>query len=143
MATQPTFIQLRDSERDLLFKSMEARSFKTGDVIITQGALQGTMYVVEKGRVRVERRGKLADGSTGNIFISTVGPGEVFGEMSFVDRAPASATVTAETDVELLGIGRAEIDRVSNGDPAFPGRFYHCLALVLVDRLRSTSRRLS
>ena len=126
-----------------MFKSMEPRPFKAGDIIITQGALQGTMFIVQKGEVRVERRGKVAGGGTGNIFISTVGPGEVFGEMSFVDRAPASASVTAITDVELLGVGRAEIDKLADSDSEFPGRFFHCLALVLVDRLRETSRRLS
>lgn len=143
MATRPAFIQLTDSERELLFASMAPRTFKAGDVIITQGALQGTMYVVQEGRVRVERHPNPSEGETDRVFIATVGPGEIFGEMSFIDRAPASATVTAETAVKLLGIGRAEIDGVASDDPGFPGRFYHCLALILVDRLRETSRRLS
>lgn len=142
MSTLPTFTHLSDEERKTLFESMEPSRFDAGAVIITQGALQGTMYLVESGNVRVERPPNEGEG-TGPVLIAELGPGEVFGEMSFLDRAPASATVTAISDVELRGIGRAEIDQVTTGDSGFPGRFYKCLALTLVDKLRATSRRIS
>jgi CRP-like cAMP-binding protein len=144
-----SFTQLTDAERETLFQSVAPRTFRAGEAIITQGALQATMYVLVKGEVKVERHATgdaderpRAKGSE-VVHIAELGPGQVFGEMSFLDRAPSSATVTALTDIEVLAIGRAEIDRIAAMDRTFPDRFYQCLAMALVDKLRATSRRLS
>jgi len=149
MPQRTSFTQLTEDERRTLFQSMQPRSFRAGEVIVSQGALQGTMFLLVKGEVKVERHPN-EDGDEREtvkaaeiVRIAELGPGQDFGEMSFLDRAPASATVTALTDIEVLGIGRAEIDQIAAKDRTFPDRFYQCLALALVDKLRVTSRRLS
>lgn len=149
MPQRTSFTKLTAEERETLFQSMQPRSFRAGHEIITQGALQGTMYLLVKGEVKVERHPTTDADERPNVKASEIvriaelGPGQVFGEMSFLDRAPASATVIAVTDIEVLAIGRAEIEQVSAKDRTFPDRFYQCLAMALVDKLRATSRRLS
>ena len=143
------FAKLTDKEGQTLFQSMQPRSFAAGHEIITQGALQGTMYLVVKGELKVERHPTTdADEreyvkASNAVLIAELGPGQVIGEMSFLDRAPAGATVTALTDIEVLAIGRAEIEQIRAMDQTFPDRFYQCLAMSLVEKLRATSRRLS
>ena len=143
MALQASFTHLTEEELKTLYQSVESQPFGAGEVIVREGALQGTMYVITRGKVRIERLA--ADGPAPDVpvVMAHLGLGMVFGEMSFLDRAPASATVVAETDVEVKGIGRAEIDRISSADGTFTSRFYHCLALTLVDKLRATTRRLA
>ena len=149
MPQHSSFTQLSDAERETMFQSMRPRSFRAGEAIISQGALQGTMYLLVKGEVKVERH-PTADAderenvkASDTVLIAELGPGQIFGEMSFLDRAPSSATVTAVTDIEVLAVGRAEIDQIAAKDRTFPDRFYQCLAMALVDKLRATSRRLS
>ncbi len=142
MATHSTFTQLSEEERRILFEASPPRKYTKGDEIVRQGALQGTMFVIVSGDVKVERHSE--DGDRGErVVVDRLGPGQVFGEMSFLDREPCSATVIAESDVEVRGIGRKEIDDISRRDSSFQGRFFHCLALTLVDKLRQTSSRLS
>ena len=38
----------------------------------------------------------------------TLGPGELFGELALLDKAPRNATVTAETPMELVVLGQRE-----------------------------------
>ena len=61
--------------------------------------------------------------------------------MSFVDNAPPSATVRAETDVKVLVLEKRQVEHHLAEEPAFVARFYRALAIFLADRLRSTVSR--
>ena len=73
--------------------------------------------------------------------IARLGPGAIFGEMSFLDGAPVSANVIAVGKVEVLRIDGASTKQAMKKDPSFAGRFYHSIAEILVRRLRATSKR--
>jgi CRP-like cAMP-binding protein len=65
-------------------------SVKAGATLMREGGLGQEMLVIADGRVRV---------SKGKRTLARLGPGEVVGELSLLDRGPRSATVTADTDV--------------------------------------------
>jgi hypothetical protein len=66
-----------------------------GDVILREGQPGERYYVIADGRLDVTQRGKT---------INTVGRGEGVGEISLLKGVPCTATVTAETDVQLHAI---------------------------------------
>src|SRR4029077_17523029 len=68
--------------------------------------------------------------------------GEIVGEISFVDSAPPSATVTAVSDGFVLFLDKKAMSRKLQSDTAFGCRFYRALAVFLADRLRATVRRM-
>ena len=72
-----------------------------GTVLFRQGDSSDTMFVVEKGRIRLTL-GTGAD--VGEIRV--LGPGEFFGEMSLLSGAVRSATAEVIEDSRLLVIGR-------------------------------------
>jgi CRP/FNR family transcriptional regulator, cyclic AMP receptor protein len=74
--------------------------------------------------------------------IARLGVGEIVGEMSFVDSAPPSATVTAVGEGLALFLEKEVMSRKLETDLAFGCRFYRALAMLLADRLRGTVRRL-
>jgi CRP-like cAMP-binding protein len=74
--------------------------------------------------------------------IARLGAGEIVGEMSFVDSAPPSATVTAVGEGLALFLDKQAVSRKLETDPAFGCRFYRALAIFLADRLRGTVRRM-
>ena len=74
------------------------RDFPVGAVLMRQGDLSMSMYVILSGRVRVERTTK----SGTRLMLAELGPDEVIGEMGVLDREPRTATVTALEDTETL-----------------------------------------
>lgn len=65
----------------------------SGTVLIEQGRSGGEVFIIVDGTVSVSR-----DGDE----LATLGPGEVVGEVAVLDRGRRTATVTAETPVEVL-----------------------------------------
>jgi CRP/FNR family cyclic AMP-dependent transcriptional regulator len=74
--------------------------------------------------------------------IARLGAGEIVGEMSFVDSAPPSATVTAVGEGLALFLDKQALSRKLETDVGFGCRFYRALAVFLADRLRGTVRRM-
>jgi CRP-like cAMP-binding protein len=73
-----------------------------GEIVYQQGDIGNVLYIILSGRVRITR-----EDSHGEILLATLGPGEFFGEMSLLSGGRRSATVTAETDLEVEVITRS------------------------------------
>lgn len=64
-----------------------------GSVLVDQGDPGSHCYVIVEGSASVYVRGE---------HIAGLGPGSMVGEMALVDHRPRSATVVADTDLELI-----------------------------------------
>jgi len=84
--------------------------YERNSVIVKEGQIGVTMYVVLEGRLAVSIQGEL---------VEKIGPGGVFGEMALVERTPRLATVTAETGCSLLAIGRNTFLDLIKASPDF------------------------
>ncbi len=104
--------------------------FAAGDVMIHQDSPGGTLFVLRSGNARVESSGFL---------LTKIGPGQVCGEIAFLENCLCTATVTAETEVEVDAIDCDELHRIFRMFPHVGSRFYHSLAVLLSRRLRETS----
>ena len=92
------------------------------------------IFVIDEGAVRVERQDR-----NHVVSLAVLGPGQFFGEMSFVDGAPTSARVVANGPAQLRMIDTTIVDNLSEVDPTFGSRLYRSIAAMLVERLRLTS----
>jgi extracellular factor (EF) 3-hydroxypalmitic acid methyl ester biosynthesis protein len=102
--------------------------FKKGDVLIQSGKLQKTVYLLAKGKAKVE--------SSTKLLIAQLEPGEVCGEMAFLENGIASAHVTATSDVEACAIEGSALLDLFELYPHLGSRFYRSLAVNLSRRLR-------
>ena len=157
MAFNGTFSKLSIPERQALLDSGERRRHAEGDLIIRQGTLLGGIYVVTAGEVRVEHGFKVVrkaivkqpDGTQKeqqingrlSVEVTRLGRGAIFGEMSFVDDSPTSASVAAVGQVETRFIPMERVREKLEHDSGFAKRFYHSLAIVLSNRLREANQR--
>ena len=66
-----------------------------------------------------------------------MGPGDFFGEISLIDEGPRSATVTAESDMRLLGLTAWVFRQLVEKNPAIARKMLRTMA----DRLRAGSSR--
>jgi CRP-like cAMP-binding protein len=65
-----------------------------------------------------------------------IGPGEVCGEISFIDELPATANVVAQGAVEAYYLDRPTLQSLFELFPHLGSRFYRSLASSLSRRLR-------
>ena len=129
---------LEPAEEDALLAAASVRTLAPGDVVVEEGVNQRAIYVVDEGAVRIERgRGKA------ETVLAVLGPGQFFGEMSFIDGAPTSARVVANAPTQLRMIDMLTLDNLADIDPTFGSRLYRSIAAILVERLRVTSVDLS
>jgi CRP-like cAMP-binding protein len=106
------------------------RRVHAGETLIEEGRPIESVIFLLQGEFRVSTR------TAGEI--ARLGVGEIVGEMSFVDSAPPSATVTAISECLTLLLDRQAVLRKLESDLAFGSRFYRALAMFLADRLRDT-----
>jgi CRP-like cAMP-binding protein len=103
-------------------------TFKSGDVIVQRGKRTNGLSILVKGAARVEIP-SLAAGAE-------IGPGEVCGEVSFLDDLPATANVVAREPVEAYYLDRATLQTLFELFPHLGSRFYRSMASGLARRLR-------
>src|SRR5271169_1949150 len=90
----PTFSwigHLKPDDRDLLSSYGEFFPAYPGTVVIKEGEMQTSVFVVISGHLEV--RAKQEDDA--EPLLARVGPGETLGEISLFDPGPAAATVRA------------------------------------------------
>src|ERR1700719_873801 len=78
--------------------------FDKGQSIIQLGKRPNGVYLLLKGTARVEIPSQ-------NTF-RVVGPGEIFGEMSFLEDAPASANVIADAPLEAYQVDQSTLQQL-------------------------------
>ena len=84
-----------------------AKIFKAGKVIIQDGDTEAdSMYIVLKGRVGVYKN----HGKPNETLVTTLEPGDFFGEMALFLNEPRMATVAAQEDVLTLEINRLNVN---------------------------------
>ena len=125
-----------EDEQLLLGKATKA-SFANGDVIVAEGTPTPALYILEEGTARVEAS-HLGKGVT----VAQLAAPDVFGEMSFLEKAEASATVVAEGPVEAFIVEVECLESLVADVPGFGSRFYQSLAVLLSARLRETTAHL-
>lgn len=104
------------------------RSLADGDILVSQGDGGGDLYVLESGKLIIERDGvKLATLSI---------PGSVIGEISVLTGSKGSATVTASGTAKVRVIRDAA--KVIESEPKLAIR----LAAIVASRLEATSSSL-
>jgi CRP/FNR family transcriptional regulator, cyclic AMP receptor protein len=102
--------------------------FKPGDTIIQRSHQNDGVYLIIKGAALVQIPGQAT--------APTIGPGEVCGEISFLDEQPATLNVVAKGAVEAYYLDRATLQTLFELFPHLGSRFYHSLATSLSRRLR-------
>lgn len=93
------FIGLSQAELERIAELCQERIYIKGDTIVSEGEMTRELFIIGRGMVEISL--KMADRSTPII---NLGTGQIFGEMTLVDRGARSATAKALTDDTLLHV---------------------------------------
>jgi flavin-dependent dehydrogenase len=106
-----------DGRRWVMTEGELGRDYADGEIVCRQGEAGDRMYVIQSGRAVVLREQDGVEGVVGSL-----GPGDVFGEMSLFEREPRSATVRAVGAMRVLTLDRRAFLRHVNEDPSLAYR---------------------
>ena len=107
------------------------QTVSAGHVIFREGQKADTAFYLQAGTVEI-----LKQGPAGNVVVTRLEAGALFGEMAMLDDAPRSATAMAATEVNLVPIERAVFDtKMTKSHPHLRKVFRK-----LIEDLRATTK---
>ncbi len=95
------------------------RKFMPGEKIVREGDSGDEMFIILQGKVSIE---------VGDIIVGEMESGDFFGEMSLIDNAPRSATVTAQEITLLFAINDKNFERIIAWEPTIAIRIMKSLS---------------
>ncbi|HEX4966557.1 MAG TPA: DUF1003 domain-containing protein [Thermoanaerobaculia bacterium] len=108
LAGVPFFQYLDDAERESLARQIDDVRVPAGQLVFQINDPGGTMFVIRQGSVEVFFK----DDTGERIVLESPGPGEVFGELSFLDGGARSASVVVIEDLEALAVDRDDLEHL-------------------------------
>ena len=119
----PLFAGCSRKDLEFLITRTDEVDVPTGQTLIKQGSPGDTFYLLLDGQATVQ-----VDGHDR----PAMGPGSFFGEISILDRGPATATVVTSTPARLMVMSHAQFrDAIRGNDQLLSG-----VMSAAADRLR-------
>jgi CRP/FNR family cyclic AMP-dependent transcriptional regulator len=138
LAKVPIFSELSKREIQKIVSIAHKRDYKEGEEIVRKGQPSAGMYVIMRGEVKVTRRSP--EGI--EVRLATMGEGDFFGDVGLLDNAPRTATITAITPSQVIGLFRPELLRLIEQEPKLASKILFKLAQIVAVRLRVTNEKL-
>ena len=132
----PLFRYLTDGERKRVEDLAEVRHVAQGSYLIRAGDTDSTLYAVEDGHLDIV---DTRDGKS-NV-LATVGPGDVLGEVSFIDDSPRTVSVAAYDMAVVRAWDKKTLSEALAFEPQVMAKFAVAMCELLVERMRDMARR--
>jgi CRP-like cAMP-binding protein len=121
------FETLEKPDIEHIITFLKLKRFGEKEIVIRKGEPGRYLFIIVSGRVEVLEEN--------NVSIATLGPGEVFGEMSLLSGNPVGASIRVVEPARILFIGRRDFKQILNKFPSFQMYF----SRLLVQRLSFTN----
>jgi len=134
LKTSPLFAGLDTPAIESLSAVCRVEKVPKGRAIVEEDSLGESMFVLMRGRVRVEKKTPADDRYT--VTFLSHERGDFFGELGLLDSDRRSASVTAETDCEVIVIERDRFLQFGDANPVAGLSVTRRIASNLASRLR-------
>ncbi len=132
----------RDMTSDQLSYLKEASTtsvYNAADEVFSQGDKATSLYVMNYGSIKVYQTTESGE----KVNVATLGTGSHFGEMSFLDNEPRSASVEIIEKSELMSIDYEKLRHAFSEHPAMSALFHRAMSIFMCSRLRQTTKDLN
>src|SRR5512144_361626 len=133
LRAHPFFRDLGDTVIERLPPHVTKRKINKGAIIFRKGDVGSRLYAVRSGAVRISTPSEQGKDAIFNLIV----PGELFGEIAFLDGGQRTADAVAIDNCELMIIERRDFIPLIQDDPELAVR----LIKLLCARLRKTSEQ--
>lgn len=122
LAQVPLFSSMSKRDLQKVARASDEITAPAGKVLVEEGNRGREAFVILDGRAEVRRNDRK---------IATLGPGDHFGELALLDGGARTATVVAETDLQLLVIAQREFLGVLDEVPGLAHKVMASLAQTI------------
>jgi cAMP-dependent protein kinase regulator len=129
------FSDLSHEEFMAVVEKMEAIDVSPDTVIISEGDMGDSIFVIASGDVKVFR----LDERGNEIWISNLSEGEFFGEFGFFSEALRLASVKSVTDATLLELSKDDVDSIIKKHPGIKDILFEFYKRRVLDTLIAIS----
>ena len=133
------FAGLDDEDCDAVLRVLTARLGAPGDILVREGEMGESLMIVLEGLLVAHVRTKMGTEEE----VARLGPGEVVGEMAFLDSEPRSATVSAPNGAKVLDFTRAALATLRRDAPRVAAAIQKNLLLDVARRLRDVGNKIT
>lgn len=131
------FSDFTDGEIATISKIVKKRDFKTGDTVFTESENGESMYVIRKGEVKACKTAP-----DGELFTLTLmKDGDIFGEMSFLDGRPRSASIVAISDLETYVLEKSDFETLVEANPRMTYKLMRNIVFTIHSIVRGMNSR--
>ncbi|HXK56751.1 MAG TPA: cyclic nucleotide-binding domain-containing protein, partial [Gammaproteobacteria bacterium] len=96
----PLGVELSDEQQKALAEIIRVAGLKAGEFLLQEGAVDDSLHVLVSGRMEVVK----SDQGGEYVTLHVLQPGDLAGELGFIDGQPHSAGLRAITDCEVFNI---------------------------------------
>ncbi len=129
----PFFKGLDEAVIDWLVPRALSRKLKKGSVLFRKGDAGTKLYAVCAGAIRISCTSEQGN----DVILNLIIPGDIFGEISFLDRGSRTADAVVIEDSEVMEIDRQDFSQLMREYPEVSMR----LIDILCSRVRRTSEQ--
>jgi CRP-like cAMP-binding protein len=133
----PIWANLTDEQLFRLTAAVREELLEPGGVLFRHRDRGRDIYLLEEGRVAIERPTPY-----GTYTLGEIPPGGLLGEVNYVSLRERSADAVAKEPSRLLRLDAEELDRVAEEDPELAVQLYWCFWRTLARKLRATNEQL-
>ena len=108
--------------------------YKDGEIIIKQGTIGHSLYVIQQGKVEV-----ISEKGGNDVVLAELGEKEFFGEMALFEKDVRSCTVRAKGDAKVLTLDKKGLYKTIQNDPSLAFRLLEKMS----NRLREMDKRIT
>ena len=127
------FANLVSEDVNFILNTCEERTLVGGEDLFDEGDAGDSVWMVQAGRVDVLKKIRNDVSRT----LGSFGPGEIVGEMSFIDGSKRSATARTVETSDFKVLTRQAFSKVLFDRPEVAATFFQNVAVILADRVRS------
>jgi len=121
----PLARELTPSEAEVLAGVMTIRELKDGEVLLPDGSRDSRLHVVVAGHVEV-----VHNSDRGRTLLYRLEPGDLVGELSFMDDEPRYAALIASGPTEVLALARTDFETLIERSPRVVYKVMRAIMLV-------------
>lgn len=133
------FERLSDAEFLKIRELCQVLHVPAGQVIFNEGDDGDTLFLIERGCVRVSIHTRSPQNTFAQGTINMLYAGQCFGEMVLLGGSTRSATITAVDDCTLLVLKADDFSRLCDTNPSIGYRVMYNLASDLAYKLRASN----
>lgn len=129
---------LKTTHWEQLVGFLQPALMSQGQVLITQGATERTVYFIESGSLSVHY-----EDSAGRVKLAIVNPGAALGEGSFFSHLPRKSTVQAASASRVWVLTAVRFAELCNRQPALALAITLALGSLMASRLVDRRKRIA